>query len=357
MLWLGLAASALALLIVQGCSSMAYYAQSVDGEMSVLAKRRPISGLIDDPHLAPELRQRLRLAQRMRNFASRQLHLPDNQSYRSYADLGRRYVVWNVFAAPEFSLKPKRWCFAIVGCLAYRGYFQQQRAQSFAAALRQQHYDVYVAGIPAYSTLGWFSDPLLSTVIDWPAADLAGLIFHELAHQKLYIKGDTVFNESFAVAVEREGVRRWMRDHGSAAEYQAYRRDRERRRQFTHMVMRTRERLQRLYARDLPPALMRRQKAQVFEHMRRDYQVLRRSWDGYTGYDRWMSASLNNAKIGSVVTYEHFVPAFEALLRRDGGDLPRFYHDAGVIGALPKAQRHGALLRLMSTPSTLDAQR
>ncbi|MEJ2346900.1 MAG: aminopeptidase [Gammaproteobacteria bacterium] len=338
----------LGLLAAQGCANLGYYAQSVDGEMDVLARRQPIGELVRDPATPAPLRKRLRLVQRIRNFASRELDLPDNDSYRSYADLNRRYVVWNVFAAPALSLKPRRWCFPLAGCLAYRGYFHRAAAERFAAGLRRRGDDVYVAGIPAYSTLGWFSDPLLSTVIHWPEADLAGLIFHELAHQELYVKGDTAFNESFAMTVEREGVRRWMQGQHSPQAYAAYLQARRRDREFVALVMATRRRLARLYAADLPRAQKLAGKRRIFDRMRTDYRRLRRSWHDYSGYDRWMSPPLNNAKIVSVATYEKYVPAFQELLRRQGGNFKRFYVAARAIAHLPKARRHARLNALLT---------
>jgi predicted aminopeptidase len=335
--------------LLQGCTTLAYYAQSANGEMQVLAKRQPISTLIANPDTRPHLRARLELARRMRNFASRELALPDNASYRSYADLHRPYVVWNVFAAPRFSLQPKRWCFPFTGCVAYRGYFARDDAERFAAALRRRHYDVYVAGIPAYSTLGWFSDPLLNTVINWPEPDLAGLIFHELAHQKLYVRGDTAFNESFAVTVEREGVRRWMRAHGTPGAYREYLAEKRRDRAFVRLVMTTRTRLQALYASHQSTQELAARKRAVFLCMRADFQRLKSRWGGYRGYDRWMMTPLNNAKIASVATYEQYVPAFRALLRREHGDFKRFYAAARAIGELPTEQRHARLRTLMAT--------
>lgn len=335
--------------LLQGCASLAYYAQSAHGELSVLAARQPISGLVANPDTSAALRARLKLAERIRDFASRRLALPDNASYRTYADLHRRYVLWNVFAAPRFSLQPKRWCFPFSGCVAYRGYFAKAAAERYAADLRRRHYDVYVAGIPAYSTLGWFSDPLLNTVIDWPNPDLAGLIFHELAHQELYVQGDTAFNESFAVTVERAGVRRWMRSHGSPAAYRRYLVEKRRNRAFVRLVMETRGRLKNLYAARLSKQAMAAGKRAVFGRMRADYVRLKASWGGYSGYDRWMAPPLNNAKIASVATYEQYVPAFRALLKQEGGNFKRFYAAARAIGALPKATRHARLAALMET--------
>lgn len=348
------AATLLALLtsVAGGCSTVAYYAQSVSGQMEVLSKRRAIERVLGDPATPPPLRQRLARALEIRAFAARELALPDNLSYRSYADLERPYVVWNVFATPPHSLEPVRWCYPFVGCLAYRGYFARAGAQSFADKLRARGYDVFVGPVPAYSTLGWFDDPLLNTMIHWPEPELAGLLFHELAHQVLYVDGDTAFNESFATAVEREGVRRWMQATAQEDAYREYLRRRESEAQFINLVLTTRVRLQWLYAKRLNPWIVDRRKQEIFAHMRERYGELRTAWGGYGYYDAWMERELNNAQVVSVSTYHRYVPAFGKLLERHGGDLAAFYRAAARLGAIPPAQRHAALQALL--PETAD---
>ncbi|MEJ2686863.1 MAG: aminopeptidase [Gammaproteobacteria bacterium] len=340
-----------------GCAQLAYYGQSIGGELQVLSKRRPISAVVADPDTPAALRGRLREAERIREFAVRRLHLPDNGSYTTYADIGRPYVVWNVFAAPRFALKLKTWCFPIAGCVGYRGYFHHDAALAEAARLRKQGLDVYVAGIPAYSTLGWFSDPLLSTVVDWPDFELAGLIFHELAHARVYVPGATTFNESFAVTVQRVGVRRWLAARGSPAEradYQAYR---ARRHQFLALVLATQARLKHLYESGTSQAGMRAGKRRIIADLRHRYRALKAEWGGYDGYDRWFDGPLNNAQLGSVVTYEDDVPAFRALLTREGGSLPDFYAAVARLGKLPTPERERRLAALAGAGQDRPASR
>ncbi|MCR4332712.1 MAG: aminopeptidase, partial [Sulfuricaulis sp.] len=222
--------------VCAGCASPLYYAQAVSGQIEILTKRRPVEEVLADPATTPETRRQLELVRHLRDFASRELLLPDNRSYRSYADLQRPFVVWDVFATPELSLEPKRWCFLVAGCVPYRGYFARDKAEQFAAKLKQKGYDVYVGGVPAYSTLGWFNDPLLNTFIHRSEAELAGLLFHELAHQQIYISGDSAFNESFATVIELEGVKRWFEHQGTAQQTEAYQQKIKRREEFTALV-------------------------------------------------------------------------------------------------------------------------
>lgn len=342
-------------LCLHGCSTLSYYAQSVGGQMEVLNKRRAVAGMLEDPDTSPRLRQRLTRALEIRAFAAEALALPDNPSYRSYADLERPFVIWNVFAAPPYSLEPLRWCFPLVGCVAYRGYFARADAQAFAAEMRALGYDVFVGPVPAYSTLGWFEDPLLNTMIHWPEPELAGLLFHELAHQVLYVADDTTFNESFATAVEREGVRRWMEATAQNDAYGDYLRRLQFESQFINLVLTTRTRLQALYATGTDPEVVRARKRQAFARMRARYLALRASWQGYARYDAWMEQDLNNAQLASVAAYHRYVPAFQKLLARHDGDLPAFYAAAARLGAMPKARRHAALQALL--PETADPPR
>jgi predicted aminopeptidase len=335
-----------ALLSVTGCASFTYYAQSVGGQLDVIARRQPISRLLRAPTTPPALKAQLSDVQAIRQFAVQALHLPNNASYRGYTDIERHYVVWNVVATPAFSLTPYQWCFPIVGCVSYRGYFRERRAAEFAAPLRLRGDDVAVIGVPAYSTLGWFSDPVLSTIITWPKTRLAGLIFHELTHQVLYIKGDTAFNESFAVTVEEEGVRRWLEQRQDAAALARYREDRRRQEQFMQLVMATRAELERLYAKDMNVEERLAAKARAFAELRERYQRLKSEWGGYAGYDRWFAQDLNNAHLAALDTYREYVPAFRALLAQQQGDLTAFYAAARALGKLPAAQRQARLVEL-----------
>lgn len=326
-----------------GCANIGYYYQAVEGQMQIWKRSRPIAQVIEDTHTPPQVRERLSLVLRMRDFASGELALPDNGSYRKYADLERPFVVWNVFAAGEFSVAPKVWCFPFAGCVGYRGYFSQARAERFGEELRRKGFDVFVTGIPAYSTLGWFDDPVLNTVVRYPEAQLAQLIFHELAHQVVYIPGDTVFNESFAVAVELEGVDRWLARDGDAAKRAAFDIYEQRKGAFIDLVMKYRDSLKTLFASTASDAEKREKKAETFAAMKAEYLTLKSSWGGYTGYDRFFAQELNNAHLVPVAAYSELVPGFRRMLAENGGDFRRFYAAVREIGKLPKEQRQAKL--------------
>ena len=335
-------------LAVAACASPAYYFQAVSGEMRILTQRRPIQEVLDDPATPPRTRKQLEQVLRLREFASRELLLPDNSSYRSYVDLQRPYAAWNVFAAPELSLEPKTWCFIVAGCVPYRGYFARAAAERYAATLKQKGYDVYLGGVLAFSTLGWFNDPLLNTFINRPEADLAGLLFHELAHQKLYVGGDTGFNESFATAVELEGVKRWFERHGTPQQAEAYRQKLQRRDEFAELVIKHRTRLAEIYASNLSDADKRAAKAREFAELRQDYAALKASWGGDTTFDGWFAQDLNNAQLIAVGLYTQYVPAFQRLLAQQDGDLAAFYRAVDQLAHLPRTERDAALRELMA---------
>ena len=337
----------LAVLLLNGCSSAAYYGQLAEGQWQLLRARQPVAQVMADPATSAQLRARLQHAEQARVFASQQLKLPDNRSYRVYADLGRPYVVWNVFATPELSLQPVTHCFPIAGCVAYRGYYRQGAARGAAAVMRQQGMDVYVGGVEAYSTLGWFDDPILSSMVGWGDERLATLIFHELAHQRCYVQDDTEFNESFASFVEQEGTRQWRVARGLAAAGggQGPQRD-----QFIRLVLTSRERLQAIYAGPLDDAHKRMAKQAEFERLRREYRQLRDGqWQGDKRYDAWMYGPMNNAKLLPFGLYDQWVPAFAALFREVAGDWARFYERVEQLGRLPIEERKAALQRLMDS--------
>ncbi len=332
--------------LLGGCGQLSYYNQAITGQWRLLEAREPVAQLLAEPDLNPLLRRRLRLAHQLRDFASRRLDLSDNGSYRSYVALDRPYVVWNVFAAPEFSVQPYRWCYLVIGCASYRGYYHHAAARREAERMHQRGYDVFVAGIPAYSTLGWFADPLLSSFISWPQGLLAELMFHELAHQKVYVDNDTSFNESFATAVGELGAARWL--HGKPWALKVYRRYKGYQQDFQSLMARGRQQLTALYASGLPPTRMRLRKAQELAALYRDYRRLKRSrWDGFSGYDRWVGEGFNNAKIASLQPYTEFVPAFKALFHRQHNDFRSFYRAVARLAALPKSDRHQRLRELM----------
>lgn len=332
---------AVLLLFLSGCADLGYYWQSVHGQTQIWQKEKPITELLDDSATPPELKQKLAMVLRLRDFASRELALPDNGSYRAYADLERPFVVWNVFAAPEFSIRPREWCFPVAGCVAYRGYFSRAEAEESGKELREQGYDVYVGGVPAYSTLGWFSDPVLNTFVHYPEAEISRLLFHELAHQRYYLAGDTEFNESFVTVVEQEGLARWTKHYGEA-QRTAIEDARKKKSEFISLVLKYRGRLEQVYAAATSDEQKRAAKAQVLEQMQQDYARLKRSWGGqgdYSGYDRWFATPPNNAQLASVAVYGRWVAAFQALLVKNDGDLARFYQAVKEIGSLPKEQR------------------
>ena len=334
---------ALLLSLVGGCSTLRYYAQAVSGHIDLMRRASPIAEQVSAESTPPGLKAKLKTVLSLRDFAIRELGLPDNGSYRSYADLRRQYAVWNVFAAPEFSLEPVTSCFVLAGCVGYRGYFAQTDAEAEAAALRERGYDVYVAGVPAYSTLGWFDDPVLSTFIHYPEGELARLLFHELAHQLLYVKNDSRFNESFATAVEEAGVERWLTRDGDADKRAVYTRVQDRRRGFLALIVKYRAALEQHYRMDLGDEEKRRGKAQLFARMNEDYRQLKASWGGFAGYDRWFAAGPNNAMLASIGLYTDLVPAFRALLVSKDGDLARFYAAAKALARLPQEERAARL--------------
>lgn len=330
-----------------GCSTLEYYGQAVQGHLEIVHRARPVADWLADPATPSALRARLELSQRLRDFATRELKLPDNRSYRSYADLGRNAAVYNVVAAPELSLALKTWCFPIMGCVGYRGYFARDAAERLAAQLRTEGWETSVYGVPAYSTLGKTDflggDPLLNTFVDWPEGDLARLIFHELAHQVAYADDDTTFNESFAVSVERIGAGRWLARYASPEARATDALLATRRDEFRALTARTREALATLYASRLDDDDKRRRKAALFASMREEYaRVRRESWAGFSGYDAWFEHA-NNAALAVQAAYTELVPQFERLFEREGGDFTRFYAEVQRLAALPKAERRAKL--------------
>lgn len=333
-----------ALCLGTGCTSLGYYRQSVMGHLDVMQRARPVDEWLQDGRTDALLRERLLLSQRLRDWAVTELKLPDNRSYRAYADLGRHAAVWNVVAAPELSLQLKTWCFPVVGCVGYRGYYNEADAQAMAKALRDEGLEVDVYGVPAYSTLGWTEwlggDPLLSTFIRWPEGELARMLFHELAHQVAYADDDTVFNESFATAVERLGGQRWLAEQASErarSEYQVFD---ARRTDFRGLARRTRTRLESVFTDPaLSPEDRRAHKAAIMGAMRADYRRMKtQQWDGFAGYDPWIERA-NNATLGVQGAYDDLVPAFERLFEREGRDFTRFYAEVRRLAALPKHER------------------
>jgi predicted aminopeptidase len=335
------ALSALALLAATfgGC----YLLESAQGQLELMSKREPISRVVANPATPPAVRSQLEVVSQIREFAIRDLDLPNNGSYLSYADVGRPYVVWNVFSAPEFSVDPKEWCYPIVGCVAYRGYFVERRARRFADKLRRRGLDVAIGGVAAYSTLGHFNDPVLNTMLGWNDVELASIIFHELTHQLIYVPNDADFDEALATTVEQEGVRRWLESLGRQQDLDHYQLEQERFLKVLHLLNTTRAGLRTLFASGLDRPDMRRQKAAVYASLRRDYAGLRDEWGGHAPFDAWFDGDVNNAHLASVATYYDCVPGFQRELAAVGGDLDAFYRRVREMAKLDQAQRHAAL--------------
>jgi predicted aminopeptidase len=318
-----------------------YLLQSVQGHLSLMSKREPIAQVQGSASTPQALRSQLKAVTAIRDFASHDLGLPDNGSYRSYADVGRAYVVWNVVAAPEFSVDAKEWCYPIVGCVAYRGYFNEKRARGFAARLRGQGLDVTVGGVAAYSTLGHFNDPVLNTMMSWNDVELAAIIFHELTHQFLYVPNDSSFNEALATTVEEEGVRRWLRAQGRDGDLADRLVQQDHYAAVISLLSTTRAQLRAIYGSGLAPELMRQKKRAAFASLQSSFALLKAGWGGHAPFESWFAGDLNNAHLASVATYFTCVPGFERELAAVGGDLTAFYARVREIAKLDQGKRDG----------------
>ena len=347
------------LVLTSGCADLGYYWQSATGHLGLMRAARPVDQWLADPTTSQALKTRLELTSRLRGYAVTELGLPDNASYKAYADLHRNAAVWNVVAAPPHSLTLKTWCFPVAGCVGYRGYYDEAAARAEAAGLQAQGLETSVYPVPAYSTLGWMNwaggDPLLSTFIGYPEGELARIVFHELAHQVLYVPDDTMFNESFATAVERIGGRRWLETHASEGARQEYAQFDARRQQFRALTAQTRRDLQAIYASKEAKAedwmAVDARKKAAMDDFRARYAGMKEGWTGprQGAYDGWV-ARANNATFGAQAAYDELVPGFEALFEREGRDWPRFYAAAKRLAAMPKEQRHQALKAPMPGP-------
>lgn len=342
----------LCLPLLGACADMGYYLHSVKGHFSIIQQKRDIDDILRDEHVDSKLSQRLQLVQGIRRFAFDELMLPESDSYSEYADLKRNYVLKNLFAAEEFSIRAKQWCYPIVGCAGYRGFFDLERLDEFVSDLQQQNYDVYVASVAAYSTLGWFDDPVLNTFINWPDYRLAGLIFHELAHQQLYVDGDSRFNESFATAVQQAGVEKWLLSQGLDLQLQLYRQHILNRRAVFDLIKQTRNELDQLYQRDINDDEKRRLKAQALERLKARYQALAKTHQVKDGFQRWFDGELNNARLVSVSTYNDWVPVFSAILVQQQGDFRAFYNEVERISKVPRQQRQQCFDDWLQHPQT-----
>ncbi len=337
---------------LSGCASLGYYAQLARGQMELLNKREPIAKIVEDPRRDAELRRRLALVLDARRFAVDRLDLPDNGSYTLYADLGRPFVLWNVFAAPEFSLAAVESCFPLAGCVAYRGHYRKELAQAAADKLKKEGYDVEIGGVPAYSTLGWFDDPVLSTMMRWSDAVLVGTVFHELGHLRFYVKNQTTFNESYANFIEEQGLHEYFAAGHINAEDSATQRQREAR--FVALVIATRQKLSVLYSLPLSPEAMRAQKAEAFARLKADYARLRDTeWHGERDYEGWFARELNNASLLPVGLYDEWMPAFRMLFEECGHDWPRFHTAVAKLGGLGAEARQQRLSELQAAAAVL----
>ncbi len=333
--------------IGSGCSSLAYYSQAVTGHLKLMNARVDVAKLLESSEVEPQLKAQLRLALRLRAFASERLGLPDNDSYKSFVKTGKKFITWNVVAAEEFSVIAKTWCFPFAGCVNYKGFFKQEGAQKLAAILRDDGFDTSINGATAYSTIGWFDDPLLDTMLRGHELRLAGLIFHELAHQKQYIKGDSDFNEAYASFVEQKGVIAWLSEQDGNELLAEYSRLQARRSEFSQLLLTTREKLQLLYQTELSDSEKRKQKQHLFELLRLDYEVFKSRWQEYTGYDDWFRKDLNNARIVATSTYRRLIPAFEALYKLSESKLDVFFKKTKELAKLKKAAREDFFAQLL----------
>ena len=333
----------LLLLSTTGCSTISYYSQAVGGHLALMRAREPIDKLLSAESTDPTLRDQLQTLVDARQYAVDKLALPDNDSYNTYVATGRSYVTWNVVAAEEFSLRAKTWCFPVAGCVSYKGYFAEEDANKYAAELIEQNLDVNVGGASAYSTLGWFDDPVLDTMLSGGDIRFVGTLFHELAHQVLYIKDDSSFNEAFATFVEQEGIRIWLTDRNESDRINRYNAYLARGADFSELLKSTREALQAVYAKDTTDEVKRAGKQAVLDEMQLNYQTLKESWNGYAGYDGWFSRKVNNARLVSVATYRRLVPAFAAMYVEADRQLPDFYEKAKALAAMPADKRRAVL--------------
>lgn len=334
------------LLLAAACAALSgcYLMQAAAGQWRVLHARVPIAAVIADPATPAQLRARLTEVEAARDFAVRELGLPDNRSYRSYADVHRAFVVWNVVAAPEFSVSPVRWCFPVAGCVAYRGYFHQRKARDFALSLEARGLDVVVEGVPAYSTLGKFADPVLSTMLRYDDDELAATIFHELAHQLVYVANDSEFNEAFATTVEDAGLERWLEFRGAVQRIVRYRKEQRDEAPLLALLTAARAQLSLLYGSGAPAGEMRAAKRRILGQLGADIGALeRRQGVRYPVYDEWIAGGLNNAHLAAVATYYECVPGFERLLAAADGDLQRFYEAVRALATEPRAARRAQL--------------
>jgi predicted aminopeptidase len=369
--WLLACALLLIVPAISGCQCLSFYGQAIKGQYQIVAHQQKITTLLADPQTPAPLKAKLACIQDLRAFALKDLQLPVDGHYVKYVDLHRPFVVWNVEAALEFSLERKTWWYPLVGRLDYRGYFSKESAQKYGASLRSKGYDLYLGGVAAYSTLGWFRDPVLNTFVFEPEPDLAETIFHELGHQRVFASGDTDFNEAFATTVGQEGTRRWLLAKGNGAALQEYEAEVRHTTEFALLIMHARERLEAIYGderdedgkvkatakrRGVPAEQLRRQKQEQLDRLQREYAELKGQWNGASDYDWWFAQPVNNAQLNSVAAYYDLVPGFQCLLAQNGGDLGKFYEAADKLSHERKAERRRRLRALAGSASGLASK-
>ena len=336
--------------VLSSCSSIYYYGQSIAGQIEIFNASKPITTLIRNDQLSESEKSKLQMALTIREFASTELQLPDNNSYRKYADLGRNYVVWNVIATPEFSLTPLQSCFLIVGCLSYKGFFSKKDAIEFGDSLKQKGYDIHIAGVTAYSTLGWFDDPVLNSMIRRNNRSLARVIFHELAHQLIYFENDTEFNEAFAETVAIVGVEKWLKSINEPHTLTEFQAELERENQFASLVSNYKEKLNLLYQNQTDPEYLRKEKELLINQMKKDYQTIQTGWKDHDDYGDWFNSEINNAKLAIVLTYKDLIPDFVRVLDNQGSNLGDFYQ---YISSLEKCSLPERRVALASPPMAI----
>lgn len=333
----------IALLLLSGCADLGYYWHSASGHLGVMSDRVSIKKILADETTDPALRERLLQVQEIRAFSIEHLKLPDNDSYRSFVQLDRPYVVQNLFAAPEFSTRLHQWCYPIIGCASYRGYYDEERLEKYATGLEQQGFELHIGKVSAYSTLGWFDDPVLSSFINWPDYRLAGLIFHELTHQQIYIDDDTTFNESLASAVQQAGTELWLEHHGKTEQLERFKRWLVYREQVIELIIRTQEKLNLMYQSDLEDDQKRVSKQEIFDSARHQHQAIAQQHGVTAGFTRWFTEDLNNAKIGSVAAYNTQVAAFLNILIAHQSNFEHFYAYIKQLSESERGQRDRCL--------------
>jgi len=322
------------------CSGPGYYLQAISGQWKLIHARRDIQTLLDDPATKKELATNLKSAEQVKAFANSTLDLPGNGSYSSYVEVDGDALVWNVVATKEFSLEAKKWCFPVSGCVPYRGFFKQQKAKTSATRLHNKGMDVFVSPAAAYSTLGWFKDPLLSTMISGPDTRLAAYLFHELAHQRLYVKGDGLFNEGYASFVEKTGLRLWLESSQRQDDLLQWQRRDNASRDFNHLIGELHKELARLYSSDTPETTMRQKKASIIDSLAISYEQLSdEKWQGKRYYNNWFEDPVNNARLVLYNTYQGGHCAFQSLFDQAGGDLQKFHQLAKQKSRLQKDER------------------